>query len=833
MNTKETRYIDPLTDLGALLLHVEKPARYTGGEYGRLLSSNDHARKDVILKTLIAFPDLYEIGMSNQAVRILYNSLNRLEGVFCDRSFAPAPDFEDLLRKSKFPLYGLDTGINLKDVDLLMFSLGYELLITNVLTMLDISGIPIRSNDRGEEDPIVIMGGPSISNPLPYADFIDAFWIGEAESGFFALVSELKEIKKSGGKRDALLSKLIEHPSVWANGKGSAVRAVNSDFSNRTNTPAIFPVPSMKVIHHHGAVEIMRGCANGCRFCHAGYWYRPMRQKNADIVEKECEAFIKTGGYREITLSSLSSGDYQYLENLIDGLNEKYRSQHISFQLPSLRVSSFSLDLLEKISMVRKSGLTFAVETPSDFWQMAINKQVKGEDVISILRESKRRGWRSAKFYFMIGLPLERHAEENITDPVGSGGTRNIKKSFHELKSEEEEIVLFVERVSQQTGMRFNINIGTFVPKPHTPFQWAKQISRDEAEKKLNYIRARLKPRGHKVGIQDPLISVIEGIASRGDKRAGVFFEEAHKIGCRLDSWAEYLKRDVWEELLKRNKELLNEILSEKEDSSTLPWASVDSRISKDFFSQELNNSKNGKITSSCINKCNVLCNNCDNSLQIVQNTVQLNSKSIEKMEQIVVPKRADPDTFRIIFSFAKQKSAVFHPHLGILEIFFMSFVRAGIPVRYSQGYNPLPKLEIASPLSLGLKAGGEIAAIDTECFFEAEKFKKAFNSFLPEGFEVTEAMNVFIPSGAKKHSLSSLLWGYMYAAEDGKTDMVPVKDEKAYREARICQTGSIYNLERLSVLAKRDKKNEDAAPDGISYFEVYKDLYPDQYKNT
>jgi len=794
------KYIDPLTDLGELLLSVEKPGRYTGGEYGRLLNKNSPELTESALSTIIAFPDLYEIGMSNQALKILYNRLNRMEGVFCDRSFAPAPDFEGLLRSRILPLYGLDTGISLKNVDLLMFTLGYELLITGLLTMLDVSGIPLRCHDRGDDDPLVIMGGPCVSNPLPYADFIDAFWIGEAESGFFELVADLRDIKKSGEKRDDLLKKLVSHPSVWARGKGKAVRAVDSDFSDRPGS-AVFPIPSMKVVHHHGAVEIMRGCPNGCRFCHAGYWYRPARQKSANLIEEEVGSFVKNGGYREITLSSLSSANYQYLEELLDHLNVKYSPHHVSFQLPSLRVSSFSLNLLEKISLVRKSGLTFAVETPLDFWQMAINKQVSGEDVVSILREAKKRGWKGAKFYFMIGLPLEQSS------------------------SVEEEIAAFVEMVARQTRMSFNINIGSFVPKPHTPYQWARQISAEEAEKKLSYLRNRLKPQGHKVGIQDPMISVIEGIASRGDERAGAIFEEAYKSGCRLDSWTEFLKKEIWEKLIKKHKNLIDDFLSKKETSTFLPWSSVCSGLSEKFYLHELEKSHNGELTCTCIKKCNN-CGICSKSLKIMQNSIQFKDNSANQELEVPAISKKDPDTYKIIFSFSKQGTAVFHPHLGLLEIFSMAFLRAGIPVIYTQGFNPLPKLEIASPLSLGIKAGAEIASIETDGYFSAEQFKKSLNEFFPEGLLVVEAMNVFIPSGGKKHSLSSLLRGYVYAGKDSEKEIVEAKEEKSYREARVGSTGSIYSLERLSLLASLNGVKDKSS--GASYFEVYRSLYPE-----
>ncbi|MDR3160204.1 MAG: TIGR03936 family radical SAM-associated protein [Spirochaetaceae bacterium] len=793
------RFVEPLEEFGADLLGVEKPARYVGGEYGAV------TRKDAAFRTAIAFPDLYEIGMSNQALKILYKGLNRLPGVFCDRAFTPAPDFEALLRERGIPLYGLDTGIALGCLDLLCFTLGYELGITGVLTILEAAHIPLRASERGEGAPLIIMGGPCVSNPRPYEAFIDAFWIGEAEAGFFELVEGLAALKGAGEGRGGLLSRLAAHPHIWLRGKARSRRAVDSAFAQRPPDPAVFPVPSMKIVQHHGVVELMRGCPNGCRFCHAGYWYRPMRQKSADTVREEIAALIETGGFREISLSSLSTGDYRHIDDLAASLNAAYASRHISFQLPSLRVSTFSLPLLEAVSEVRKSGLTFAVETPTDAWQLSINKEVSRDQVVSILREAKKQGWRGAKFYFMVGLPL----------PLEGGG---VSAGV----SEEEEIVDFIMDVAARTGMHFHINAGAFIPKPHTPYQWAPQISETEARRKLDFIRSRLKARGHKVGIQDPFVSTLEGIISRGDERVGELIEAAYRQGCRLDAWTEYFQRERWAFLIERYRSLGEESLRAREIGSALPWDCIDAGVTGAFLAGEGEKSLTREITSPCIDNCTHPCGNCRKDSKIVKNNIHHEVISHHTPEEPETPhpyRPSIPDTHRILFSFSKTGKAVFLPHLGVIEIFSMAFIRSGIPVLFTGGFNPLPRLDFASPLAMGITGEGEIASLDTTVPFEAERFQAALKGALPQGFSVTGAVNIFIPGGVKKHSLASLLWGYEYETAFREVpDLVKAKDEKAYRLAQ----KSLYGQRRKSVLA-RASAGEDR---GACYFTVYRSLY-------
>jgi radical SAM family uncharacterized protein len=838
-----SEYVDPVKDIGALLLGVEKPGRYSGGEFGRL------ATKDATLQMLIAFPDLYEIGMSNQALRIIYNRLNSIPGISCDRAFAPAPDFERLLRDQGFPLYGLDTGISLKRLDLLLFTLGYELGISGILAMLDVSGIPLRKEQRSEDDPLIIVGGPAVSNPLPYSAFIDAFWIGEAEAGFFDLVTELLEIKRScvnrAAGRTAMLERIRDHPSIWMHGKDKAVRAVDfkwgsrnkgigdrgsgirersskvdtasMSYSDSTNknpqSPFVFPIASMKTVQHHGILEIMRGCPNGCRFCHAGYWYRPMRQKSQEDLVHEAEAFINLGGYREISLSSLSSGDYSGIDDLTGILNERFSGKHVSFQLPSLRVSTFSLSLLEKISQTRRSGLTFAVETPLDFWQLAINKQVTQESVVEILREAKRNGWRGAKFYFMIGLPVpEIQGEENKI-------------------SEEQEIVNFVSVVGKKIAMHFNVNVGIFVPKPHTPYQWAQQIDSETALAKLDYIRSRLKPLGHKVSVSDPLISQLEGIFSRGDERATVLIETAFRAGSRLDAWHEFIAKDVWRDLLSKNANLTEQFLAARDIDTQLPWKNIVSGVTSVYLQKELEKSNKGELSPLCITDCITHCGVCGKNIGIKCNADKPPGiKQVPSFAPATVTK-ADPVVWRLLFSFSKEGSAVFHGHLSLIEIFSMSINRAGIEVLYTQGFNPLAKLEIVSPLSVGISASAEIAAIDLLAEINPEEFVKKINLSLVEGIMVNKAQTYRIAAGHKKHSLSSLLWGFGYRDKDGGTEYIPAKEEKAYRTKCLADGGSVFSLRRASVLA-RNVVNNDSEQTWASYFEVYGYLYNNGSRN-
>ncbi|MDR1306597.1 MAG: TIGR03936 family radical SAM-associated protein [Treponema sp.] len=783
------RFIDPISRLGARLLEVEKPARYSGGEYGLL------AKTGADLYAAVVFPDLYELGMSNQAFRIIYNGLNRIEGISCDRAFAPAPDFEKLLEAEGLALYGLDTGIQLNDTDLLLFTLGYELGISGVLSVLDHSRLPLRAAERGGEDPIVIMGGPCVSNPLPYSSFVDAFWIGEAEAGFFDLARELLSLKRKGASRRDLLDHITAHPHIWAPGKRAVRRAVAADFGRESRPASVFPVPSIRTVQHHGALEIMRGCPNGCRFCHAGIWYRPMRQKRADLVMEEAEEFIRRGGYREISLSSLSSGDYRHITGLVTALNSRYRRRHISFQLPSLRISGFSLPLLAEISEIRKSGLTFAVETPGDMEQLSINKQVAFEEVVSIIGEAKKYGWRGIKFYFMIGLP-----------PDHGGG-------------EERRIADFILEAGRAVGSHFHITVGTFVPKPHTPYQRSRQLGVEEAWEKLRHIQSVLKPRGHKVSVHNPFISMLEGIIARGNEQVGEILEEAYTRGCRLDAWSDYISIDLWKSVLLERSALAASLLGQRPPQEELPWSVIKSGAGDGFLENETLRSENSVLTSPCMQKCTHPCGVCspagitENSMYPV---VENGGETREGTGRTEGSGASVPGTcFRAVFSFSKTGSAVLIPHLGVLEVFSMAFVRSGMNVVYTRGFNPLIKLDFASPAALGLVCKAEIASVDLEDCPDPEDFTAVLNPALPPGFTVHSVRLYHIAEGVKKHSVASLLWGFRYG-----DSVVAAGEEKTFRSA-ITNGATLYGLVRDAVYARNPGTGEAA-----DYFDVYNALY-------
>ena len=742
--------INPLSVFGNDLCSVQNPSAYIGGEFGSIVK--EHSDSDSLFNFCMAFPDVYTIGMANQAIKIIYNGLNKKKNIRCERVFAVESDFENLLKKYSTPLYTLETGMPLNEVDIIGFSIGYELGITGVLSILELGRIPLLKKERDENDPIVLAGGCGATNPAPFSDFFDAVFIGEAEGGMFELIEELAELKKSGAGRAELLQRLSEHPAVWTEdmseekcGHSVARRAIWSDFGKVPSVESFMPIPNVKPVQDHGVVEIMRGCPNGCRFCHAGVYYRPQRAKTKQLIFDDVDKLVNEAGYREISLTSLSSADYPNIEDLLDDLNARYKSQNVSFQLPSLKVNSFSLPLLEKLSEVRKSGLTFAVETPEEAWQLRLNKEVYAQHLVDVILDAKKRGWNKAKFYFMVGLPFPE--TEEIT--------------------EEKAIVDFLIDLQNRTRIQCNVNVGTFIPKPHTAYQWVRQISPEESERKLSYIREHL-PRGRfHVGTHDINTSYLEGLLSRGDKRAGKVILSAFRKGARLDAWENHLKENLkhWESAFKEaDFDVKESILRERSKDEILPWDDVSLGVAKNFYKKEWDKNQREELTPKCSPNCDHRCGVCNNKTCVnIDNKPQDVQKIVQSSDNSVYPEWNIPVMYRVIFQFTKKNGGEYISHLSQIEFFNRAVLKSSLPVIYTTGFNPLPRLEFASTLSLGISSDAEIASTVLYENIPESDFISSLNRHLPSSIQIQKAFIFPVTNQRRRESLSTGLWGNVY----------------------------------------------------------------------
>lgn len=727
--------IIPEKDLRDILLSVRLPGRYVGGEYGSIKEYNI-----TNYNMALCFPDLYEIGMSNQAVKILYREFNQLEGISCERVFAPDKDFEKKLKQNNIFLYTLENGIALNKLDLLGFSIGYELSATTILSILDSGGIPIFVNERGGSDPVIIAGGPAITNPLPFGKFFDGVFIGEAEDIFSKIILQLRDLKLNGGSRQDALHLIEKSEYIWSYNKHQKGYRVKRAFWNNfaLRTRGQIPISNINTVQDNGIIEIMRGCPNNCRFCHAGFFYRPYRQKQMKEILKEAEFLVHECGYNEITLSSLSSGDYKGLNNLMKELYNLYGDKNISFSLPSLRINTFTLNLLHELSNIRKSGLTFAVETPDSEWQKTINKEVSLDKIAEILLEARKLGWKVAKFYFMIGLPV-----------IG-------KDSDHE----EVKIAEFIRSIQKLSGIRLNVNVGTFIPKPHTPFQWSKQLTVDESYRKLTWLKAEFKRNPHiKLSYHTPFVSFIEGIISRGDERVGDLIYEAFKKGARLDAWTENFNKEIWSSvLLESGWDVEKEVCSAKSIDKELPWNNIDMGISKKYIEIEYRKSQKNILTTGCSLDCNNKCGICSNTITVSDNvSLETGFNSNSRNNTLNVSQK-------YLLRFSKNGKAIFLSHINIMNIFQKAFQRSLITLEYSNGFNPRPKMEFAHPLSLGISSNDEIFSANIFVSITVEELKYQINNNLPDGIHIIQCK--LLPpyiKNQKKHSLMSLYGGSGY----------------------------------------------------------------------
>ncbi|MCR5761555.1 MAG: TIGR03936 family radical SAM-associated protein [Sphaerochaetaceae bacterium] len=728
-----------LTDLEELLrpelLETDNPARYFGSEF---VTGKTHYEEGNI-KCAMCFPDLYEIGMSNNAIRIIYDIINRVEGAYCDRVFAVTEDFEALLRKKNIPLFTIRDHFPVNKLDMLGISIGYELCATNILQVLDLGGVALDKKDRVETDPVVIAGGPASTNPAPFAKFFDFIYIGEAETDFANIIKTIGKYKSRSERIEALKS----IKCLWYEGKKEITkRAVDTTFGTDRESPRLehAVVPSFQVAQDHGTVEIMRGCPNGCRFCHAGQYYKPFRQRNLKRVYELVRQNIEQFGYDEITLSSLSSGDYPDLDLLIKALNLSFKSRGVSFSLPSLKVSSFSLDILEQLAEVRKSGLTFAIETPDILDQRSMNKEVPVEQVIEIIKEARARGWKLAKFYFMTGLPIV------------------------DRQTEQQSIVSFLSRIRTETKINMNINIGTFIPKAHTSFQWAQQMGMEESAEHLKSIKRALMAAipGIKVSYHEPSVSYIEGVVSRGGFECADLIQRAYELGCRMDAWSDHFSLEKWQQAI---SDLNYNFKNGFDENETLPWDSVSMNVSKAFLLKEWKKAQNRELTSVCTENCTHNCGVCAaKDVDVIRaDNSSFDFDSLEKYE------KPQEKYEQVIFTYEKTGKALYSSHIAVMRHFEMAFQRSSLDVLYTQGFNPKPKMEFLNPVTMGVSGLNELLLTELPVSQINAEAVSALNNALSEGFKVKSFQHIKMPESGKKYSLASHMLGSLYTIRDIK----------------------------------------------------------------
>ncbi len=724
-----------------ILTLVEQPSRYLGSEINTI-------KKDlskVKLRFVLAFPDLYEIGTSHFGLQILYHILNQREEIAAERVFAPGVDMEAHIRSSKLPIVSLESQISLCEFDIIGFSLLYELNYTNILTILDLSNIPFLASQRDESFPLIIAGGPATCNPEPVADFFDAMVIGDGEE----VILEMSDIwlmwkEDNSGDKQTLLSRWSKiegvyipaffeprfdtsgYQTLWPK-LSNYVQVTRTITSNLDQAP--FPdapvIPFGKPVHDRLRLEVSRGCTRGCRFCQAGIIYRPVRERSMPSLIDLSDRSLAATGYEDMSLLSLSTGDYENIVPLLERLMARCESNHVAVSLPSLRAETLTPELMQQIKRVRKTGFTIAPEAGSQRLRDVINKNLTEKDIMDTVENAFKLGWQLIKLYFMIGLPTE--SPEDLCAIV------KLIKDLSEIK-----------RASRRKA-KINVSLATFIPKPHTPFQWAAQVSLAESKEKLEWLKANLKQQGVQIKWQNPEVSLVEGIWSKGDRRLSRLLITAYDKGCRFDGWSDKFRFKAWREACEAVDLDIDFYTTRAKDLyEPLPWDHINTRVTKEFLKEEWIRACKRSLTPDCRTQGCHSCGVCN--FETIQPIVYQNHNKASSY-----PQKAAQSTGlafkRIKVSYAKLDQAKYFGHLELVKIFQRAIKRAAIPVKYSEGYHPKPKLSFEDPLPIGMESQNEYMCITVPDYVQSQHVIMGLNQHLPEGLFIRDCQ----PAPAKR----------------------------------------------------------------------------------